>query len=115
MSDILSAISGQFGKALILGTFAPVAVFVILATLVLVPLLPHGVPLVTNLAVLGVSWQIVAILLLAIILTLLLYNLNGPLIRVYEGYPWRGSGLSRFWTGRHQRQFEALQREHRRL
>jgi hypothetical protein len=99
VSSILSAISGQFSKSLILGTFFPVALFVTLNALFLVPLLPTDWQLQRELADVGTG-DVLIVSLMVIVLTGLLYNLNGPIIRFYEGYPWADSWLGR-WRKRH--------------
>ncbi len=109
MTGILSSISGQFSKALILGTFLPVTVFVILLQVFVVPLLPSDWPLLAPLEALGAQWQLLVLTLFAIVLSGLLYNLNTPIIRFYEGYPWRHSWLGKWKTERYQQQFTAAQ------
>jgi hypothetical protein len=93
VTNILSSISGQFSKSLILGTFFPVMVFVILAQIFVVPLLPSDWLVLRQLETLDTQWRVVVILLLAIVLSGLLYNLNIPIIRFYEGYPWQDSWI----------------------
>jgi hypothetical protein len=93
MTSIISAISGQFSKALVLGTFLPVVVFVILSMVFVLPLFPESWSLLRPLQELGTEWKIIAISFYAIVLSGLLYNLNIPIIRLYEGYPWQKSRL----------------------
>lgn len=94
MTSILSAISGQFSKSLILGTFMPVVIFVILNLLFVAPLLPSDGLIVNQLLAFDVQ-GVVATLFISIVLTGLLYNLNIPIIRLYEGYPWKDSFVGR--------------------
>jgi len=107
MTSILSSISGQFNKSLILGTFLPTALFVILSVIFLVPLFPTTVPLLTPLQTLDAQWQVIGISLLTILLTGLLYNLNIPILRFYQGYPWQKSWLGQWRTRHYEAQFEA--------
>jgi hypothetical protein len=93
VTSIFSAISGQFSKSLILGTFLPVVVFLVLGLLLVPPLLPSGSSLLQSLQVLDKEWQVVAVMFFAILLTGLLYNLNTPIVRFYEGYPWKESTI----------------------
>ena len=95
MTSILSSISGRFSFSLLLGTFVPAFVFILLARMLVVPLVPGAldVALLTPLKAIDESWEIFAILLSAIVLSGLLYSLNTPLIRIYEGYPWQDTWL----------------------
>jgi hypothetical protein len=110
LTNILSAISGQFSKSLVLGTFMPVVVFVILNLLFVVPLFPSNPVIVTQLLAFDVQ-GVVATLFISIVLTGLLYNLNIPVIRLYEGYPWKDSFVGK-WRVRH---FQAQMAESIRL
>lgn len=96
MTSILTSISGQFSKVLILGTFFPAAVFVIFGMIFAVPLFPAEFPLLKPLEALGTEWVVVFLAFLTLVLSGLLYNLNIPIIRMYEGYPWLNS-----WVGEH--------------
>jgi hypothetical protein len=104
MTNLFSAVSGQFPRALILGTFLPVVVFALLALVLVVPLLPSEVSLLEPLRALDANWRPVALTMVVVLVTGLLYNLNGPLIRLYEGYPWRMTWLGTMRTSRYQRQ-----------
>ncbi|HEX8670661.1 MAG TPA: hypothetical protein VF710_02180 [Longimicrobium sp.] len=95
MTSILAAISGSFSRALILGTFFPVTVFVLCGLLFVVPFLPGEVPLLAPLAQLDPGWKMALVTLVILLLTGLLYTLNTPLIRLYEGYPWQRSWLGK--------------------
>ena len=110
MSSLLSAISGKFSTAVILGTFFPVTVFVFLARVLWVPLLPAGwhPALLAPLAGLDDKWELFVLTLVTIVLSGLLYNLNTPVLRLYEGYPWMDTWLGRWRKGRHERAFAAL-------
>lgn len=110
MTSILSAISGHFSKSLILGTFLPVVVFVILGLVFVAPLLPPDLAALGRLRAIDNldAGKLVAITLAAVVLSGLLYNLNIPIMRLYEGYPWAGSLLGRRLTRRQQATFDAL-------
>lgn len=105
MNNLLSAISGQFSKSLLLSAMLPVVVFLLLAWILVVPLIPQSVSWRAWMGGLDTEWQIAASTLVVLLLTALLYNLNGPIIRFYEGYPWRGSLLGRWRSGVHQKEF----------
>jgi uncharacterized repeat protein (TIGR01451 family) len=109
MTNILSAISGQFSKSLLLGTFLPVVVFVILGLLFVAPLVPTDWPLLSPLAALDPQWKLIVILFTMIVLSGLLYNLNIPLIRFYEGYPWQAAWIGVWRKAHYQAKFDAAQ------
>lgn len=109
MTSILSAISGHFSKALILGTFLPVVLFVVLGVVFVVPLFPPDVALPKTLEALAAEWKLVVVTLTAVVLTALLYNLNVPLIKLYEGYPWQESWLGRRRARSYQLKVEGAQ------
>jgi hypothetical protein len=100
MTGILSAISGQFSKSLILGAFLPTIIFVTLSMIFLIPLFPTDWPVLAPLVALDAQWKIIVLTLITVTLSGVLYNLNVPLIRLYEGYPWKDSWLGK-WRTRH--------------
>jgi hypothetical protein len=106
MTGILAAISGSFSRALILGTFFPVTVFALCGLLFVVPFLPGELPLLAPLAQLDPAWKTALVTLVIVLVTGLLYNLNVPLIRLYEGYPWRHSWLGQRATSRQLKKLE---------
>ncbi|MEO6195137.1 MAG: hypothetical protein ABIS20_19135 [Thermoanaerobaculia bacterium] len=105
MNNILSAISGQFGKAIFLSTMLPVVVFVLLSWALVVPLVPPNVSWLAWVGGLENEWRLAALSLIVLLLTALLYNLNGPIIRFYEGYPWQDSVLGRLRKKVHRERF----------
>lgn len=108
MSSILATISGQFGKALILSALLPVTVFVLLFQLLATPLLPADWPILTPLEVLDAQWRPLMLTLAVVVLTGLLFNLNVPIIRFYEGYVWLDTRLGRKRQAVYQEQFDQL-------
>lgn len=106
MTGILSSISGYFSKSLILGTFFPVIIFIILGMLFFVPLLPANTALFAPFMSLDKEWKIVVVTFSAIVISGLLYNLNIPILRLFEGYPWQDTSLGRLLVRRKQREFE---------
>jgi hypothetical protein len=108
VTSILSSISGYFSRSIILGTFLPVTIFVVLSLILLVPALPAGVSISELLVGLDTG-TIVGISFLTIVLSGLLYNMNIPILRLYEGYPWRRSWIGSWLTRRHVARFEATQ------
>lgn len=99
MSSILSAISGQFSKSIMLGTFMPVALFVGLNLLFVLPLFPSDPQPLQSIVDVNTR-EAIELTLLIIVLTGLLYNLNIPIVRLYEGYTWQNSAIGQ-WRKRY--------------
>jgi hypothetical protein len=108
VDNLLSAVSGQLGKALVFGTLLPVIVFLFLAWLLVIPLLPADLRVLTAFRALEPEWRLAAGSFAALVLAGLLLTLNTPVIRVYEGYPWRESWIGRWCIRRQQARFDAL-------
>jgi hypothetical protein len=109
MSGILSSISGYFSKSLILGTVLPVVIFIMSSMLFVVPLLPSDMRFLAPLEGIDKQWKVLAASFVAIVVSGLVYNLNIPILRWYEGYPWRHSGIGKWLTQRHKKRFDAMQ------
>ena len=109
MTSILSSISGYFSKSLILGTFLPVVIFMVLSMLFLVPLLPSDLRLLAPLENIDKQWKVIAVSFVTIVISGLVYNLNIPILRWYEGYPWKNSWIGTWLRRRHQKRFDAAQ------
>lgn len=107
MTGLLSAISGHFSKTLILGALFPAAIFVFFSLVFVAPLLPPGAVLATP-RVFGTEWNALSITFATLVLAGILYNLDTPLIQLYEGYPWRHSLLGRWRTWVQRQRWEAL-------
>ncbi len=108
MSSILSAISGHFGKSIILGAFFPAAIFMVLWLIFIEPLFPAEASPLALLEALDTGWQFFSITFLTVVLTGLLYSLNVPIIRFYEGYPWKESALGKRKIERKKRDFHQV-------
>lgn len=109
MQGALSAISGKFGSAIVLGAFFPSVLFVALWVALVFPLLPDDWPPLQAIQQLDPSWRGIAIVLLPVVVAGILYNLNVPIIRFFEGYPWRDSWIGRRLVRRHRERFRASQ------
>ena len=88
------------------GMFLPTAVFAILFRVVVYPLIPAESEILETLEGLDTEWEIVAVSLLAVLLSALLFVVNGPIIRMYEGYPWKDGPLGEALIRREQARFE---------
>lgn len=100
MTSILSTISGFFSKPLILGSFLPVTIFILLSWLLLVPVLPPNYLGFQPLEGLEKEWKLLAVLFVAVVASGLIYNLNIQILRFYQGYPWQDSWIGRQRTKR---------------
>jgi len=112
MTDFLSKLSGQIIGPMVLGTLFPVLLFFTVVSLVVLPITPFGHEF-TGLVSDPYHWENsgkVALLATFIILvtTVVLYNLNNPLIRLYEGYPWKDSFIGKRKTDKKKEQFELV-------
>lgn len=88
MTGILSAISGQYSKSLLLGTFFPATVFTLLLVVLIGPYYQGQIPVLGVLEGLDPQWKIIAFLFSVVVVSGLIYNLNITIIQFYEGYAW---------------------------
>ncbi|HEV2833757.1 MAG TPA: hypothetical protein VGW58_00495 [Pyrinomonadaceae bacterium] len=109
MTSILSSISGYFSKSLILGTFLPVAIFTMLALILFVPYLPPDIVISSPLEGWEKEWRVIGISFVVIVVSGLIYNLNIPILRLYEGYPWRSSLIGSWLRRRERAKFDSAQ------
>lgn len=105
MGGILTGISGYFSRHLILGTFLPVVIFVTLNWILVIPTLPTDWSILKPIQSFDAQWQILAFSFVTIVLTGLLYNINIPLISLYEGYPWKELWIGQFRTKKYKKLF----------
>src|SRR6266852_3136801 len=107
MTSFLGSISSQFTKSLFIGTVCPVVLFLIFCSSVVLPyagvsqeqFLKVVFPFEKDSAALANTLEVV-------VLTILLYSMNIPIIRLYEGYPWRKSWIGRLLEWRQRKRFE---------
>jgi hypothetical protein len=100
MTTLLTSISGQFGKIILLGTLFPVLIVSILNELLVIPILPFGglQDQLRKAATGEDKWTAVTLVLIVVVIAGIIYNLNIPIIRAYEGYPWKDSYLGTLWA-----------------
>jgi hypothetical protein len=91
VGSLFSQISGKFSKSLVFGCFFPVVFFVLLDWILFAPYMPPARGLVKSLTALEKEWQTLAVGGLTVLFSGLLYLLNTPIVRFYEGYPWQHS------------------------
>jgi len=112
MNSLLTAISGQFAKAIALGTLFPVIILAVLNIIFVAPLLPQTAFLADKLQLIAVGdekWGAVAFLFVVLVITALLYHLNIPITKLYEGYSWMDSIIGRWAIRRKQAKLKKLQ------
>lgn len=115
MESMIAAISGQFTKALILGALFPVVLFVLLGIWLLAPLLPAELGVLQLLNSLDRQWYLFALSFLVVLISGFLYNLNVPIIRLYEGYPWRFTAIGDWFAERREADLKRLETAFTRL
>lgn len=103
MTSILSSITGQFSKSLILGTLLPVVVFLILGAIFVVPLFPYDWYPLKRLISLE-SETIAAFTFLVVVFSGLLYSFNTTIRNFYEGYPWQKTLVGQWRIRQYQKQ-----------
>lgn len=106
MTSILSSISGQFSKSLILGTLLPVVLFLILGMIFVVPLFPYDWQFLRQLISLD-SATVVMFTFVTVVLSGLLYSFNAVVTRFYQGYTWQYTWVGRWRIRRYQAQLRA--------
>lgn len=108
VGSLFAEISGKFSKSLVFGCFFPVVFFLLLDWIFFAPFLPPLQGAAGALAALDPEWKTAAVAGLAVLFSGLLYTLNAPIIRFYEGYPWRHSLLGRLLTGVQKRRWSRM-------
>jgi uncharacterized repeat protein (TIGR01451 family) len=110
MMDFFGKISGQIAGPLILGAFFPVVLFVLAVTVVVLPITPYKHELMTVVTDQKL-WQqgglaVIVITFVVLVLSVVLYNMNTPIIRLYEGYSWQHSRFGEWLAKRQRSRFE---------
>lgn len=93
MGSLFANISGTFTKPVIIGMLFPALLFLLTFHLVVVPALPWQPKMFQDLSALDTEWKLAGFTLAGSVVTLLLYILNNPIIRLFEGYPWQHGPL----------------------
>jgi hypothetical protein len=107
LNSILSTLSGQFGRALVMGHLLPAFLFILVLLLVVQGFVPlPGLPSEPA-DLLADPWGLTAVSLFSIGLAGLLYSFRLTLLRLFQGYPWKDSWLGRRQIARHRKIFDA--------
>jgi hypothetical protein len=109
MGDLLSAVSGQFGKPLIIGTFFPCLLFVVINVVLVGQVIPTGWILLKPLESLDPQWHIIVITLISILLSVILFAFNSSVIHFFGGYAWEKGPLYAIYV-RRKKYYERLHR-----
>jgi len=119
MGDFFSKISSQFTGAVVLSAFFPLILFMVAFTQIVLPMTSTGQEF-TKAVQDPQYWQsnpfvtlVFTVLLLG--LSVVLYNLNTPIVRLYEGYPWKDSWIGQRRRRRHERYLEKVGRTRQRI
>lgn len=104
MTSMISAVSGYFTRGKLLSTILPALVFVILFLLLVDLPEIEGWLRLERLAKLDPGWRLALATLAVVVVAGLLDALNTPIVRLYEGYPWKNSWLGRRRIARYQRE-----------
>lgn len=119
MTEFFTRISGQITGPIILGAFFPVVLFTTALALLVLPITPYGHTL-TSAVKDPKLWQekgsaAIAITFVVLVLSVVLYNLNIPIIRLYEGYPWLDSWIGQRMKTRQQLRFDRADKMRKRI
>jgi hypothetical protein len=96
MADkIFESISGSFGKSLAIGTLLPVLFGIFCYHYWIVPLLPPAITTLPTFERLEPEARLLAYVLTVLGSAAVLYLLNPKILDLYQGYPWRESGLGK--------------------
>jgi hypothetical protein len=109
MSGLFTAISSRFSPAVVLGALLPATVFVILCWLWLLPMLPLDIPTLSRFeTIMDTQWKVVTLTAIVTLVAALLHVLNTPVVRLYEGYPWKDGPLGRFKIRKNVKRLQTL-------
>lgn len=108
VGTLFAAISGNFSKSLVFGCFFPVVFFILLDWILFRPFLPPLEGAAGALTALDPEWRTAGVAGLAVLFSGLLYTLNTPIIRFYEGYPWAHSLVGQALVGWQTRRWRTM-------
>jgi len=84
-------------------------IFIVLSWLLVIPILPSDWPVLKPLETLDIQWQVLVVSFITIVGTGFLFNVNIPLIQLYEGYPWKDLWIGKMRTNVYRRRFRIAQ------
>jgi hypothetical protein len=109
MSEFFAKISGQFTGPILLSALFPVLLFLTGLTLVVLPLTPYGQGF-TEVVQNSAAWQktplaVLVLTVFILVLSVVLFNMNTAIVRLYEGYPWQKAWIAKPFLRRRRRDF----------
>jgi len=109
MEKLFSAISGHFGRSILIAAVLPASVFVIAVYLFVLPMIPWESHLAPRLEILDPQWRLAVAAGCIVILAGLLHIFNIPIIQLFEGYPWQYGPIGRWMSDRQARVVKDLE------
>ena len=98
MTEFFAKISGQFTGPLLLSALFPVLLFLSALALVVLPLTPYGqdftAAIRSSTAGQNTPLMVLVLTIFILILSVVLFNMNTPIVRLYEGYPWQEAWIA---------------------
>ena len=112
MTELFSRVSENFTKALLIGAFFPVLLFLTAVVLVLLPMTPYGGEFTAAVKT-AKAWEdsplvVLEITIVVLVLSVVLSSMNIPIVRLYEGYPWKDSWIGRICLAVRRKHFRDL-------
>lgn len=113
MNALLTSFAGSFGKSVVLGIYLPVVLVLSAWVLIVEPIIPASISIFQRLSIQAdeKAWQVLGVLLLSMIFTALLYNLNNRVVNLLEGYPLMTSILGGLLLARHAKEVSTIDRK----
>jgi uncharacterized repeat protein (TIGR01451 family) len=112
MGAFFTQIAGQFAKPFFMSALLPVVIVLSLFTALTYPLFPGAFGNPPGFDLLTADWTVAWHTFAVVVASMLLYVLNGAIIRFFSGYPWMELFPGTWLTAWRRRQFESL-RGHR--
>jgi hypothetical protein len=102
-----------------MSAFFPVLLFLTALILVVLPITPYGQEFVTAVKDPKI-WQntpfvALTVTIVVMVLSVMLYNMNTQIVRLYEGYPWKDAWIAKPFLRRRKRQFSEAERTRQRI
>ncbi|MFW8627991.1 hypothetical protein [Deinococcus sp. ME38] len=113
MNALLTSFAGSFGKSVVVGIYLPVVLVLSVWVLIVEPVIPASISIFQRLSIRNdeLTWQVLGVLLVSMIFTALLYNLNNRIVNLLEGYPLMTSFLGGVLLARHAREVSTIDRK----
>lgn len=110
MTGLLTGLSGHLPRKILFSTFFP-SVLAVVVGMVALPSWREALQRPGGLGVFGEGAGLELGIILVLGLTALLFVVNVPVIRVYEGYPWQSSWIGTWMVSRQNRRLDEIRSE----